>query len=348
MKVNGRQTAILWAVLAAVCYGISAPLTKLLLSEIPPVLLAALLYLGSGIGMSAASLLRGAGIREAKVAGKELRYVLAMIVLDIAAPILLMLGLNMTTPATVSLINNFEIVATVTIALVVFKEAVGKRMWIAVGLITAASVILSVENFDGLSISSGAVFALLACVCWGMENNCTRILSLKDPLQIVMIKGFGSGLGSLAVAAAVSELSADIFYVLLSLLVGFVSYGLSIYFYIRAQRQLGAARTSVYYAFAPFIGVGLSLVVFGAQSTATFWIAFAVMSAGAYFAVSENHGHRHEHEALEHEHRHDHGDGHHGHTHEPTTEGEHNHIHIHTPVAHTHTHTPDMHHNHKH
>ena len=348
MKVSGRQSAILWAVFAAVCYGISAPVTKLLLSEVPPVLLAALLYLGSGIGMSAAGLLRGAKIREAKVAKNELRYVLAMIALDIAAPILLMLGLNMTTPATVSLINNFEIVATVTIALVVFKEAVGKRMWIAVGLITAASVILSVENFDGLSISPGAVFALLACVCWGIENNCTRMLSLKDPLQIVMIKGFGSGLGSLAVAAAVSELSADIIYVLLTLLLGFVSYGLSIYFYIRAQRQLGAARTSVYYAFAPFIGVGLSLVVFGAQSTAAFWIAFAVMSAGAYFAVSENHGHRHEHEALEHEHRHDHGDGHHGHPHEPPVEGEHNHIHVHTQFTHTHTHTPDMHHNHKH
>lgn len=346
--MKSKQSAIFHAILAAVCYGISAPVTKLLLQEVPPVLLAALLYLGAGVGMSAVRLLRGAKIKEAKINKKDLPYIVGVIALDISASIFMVFGLSMTTSATASLMNNFEIVATAMIALVVFKEAVGKRMWMAIALITAASVILSVEDFDNLFISLGAVFVLLACICWGIENNCTKMLSLKDPLQIVIIKGFGSGLGSLVIALALSESSTNLIYILLSLLLGFVSYGLSVYFYLRAQRQLGAARTSAYYAFAPFIGVGLSFVVFEQQFTVPFWIALSIMVAGAYFAFSENHNHQHTHELLEHEHRHNHEDGHHNHVHEPLIEGEHSHAHVHMPVTHTHKHTPDLHHMHTH
>jgi len=334
--------------LAAVCYGISAPVTKLLLREIPPVLMAALLYLGAGIGMSAINLLRGAKIKEAKITKKELPYTIGMIVLDIAAALFLVLGLTMTTSATASLINNFEIAATAIIALVAFKEAVGRRMWVAIAFITVASMVLSIEDYDNLSISMGAIFVLLACICWGMENNCTRMLSLKDPLQIVIIKGFGSGIGSLAIATALSESSNNLIYILFSLLLGFASYGLSVYFYICAQRQLGAARTSVYYALAPFVGVGLSLLFFGQQFAMPFWIALLIMIVGTYFAVSENHDHQHTHEMLEHEHRHDHGDAHHDHTHEAPVVREHSHKHVHEQMAHTHRHTPDLHHIHTH
>jgi len=310
--------------------------------------MAALLYLGAGAGMGAVNLIRGSKIREAKITGKELPYTIGIIALDIAASIFLIFGISMTTAATASLMNNFEIVATAMIALAVFKEAVGRRAWIAIILITAASITLSVEDFGTLSISSGAIFVLLACICWGLENNFTRMLSLKNPLQIVMIKGLGAGFGSLIIAAALSELSVDLIFLMLSLLLGFLSFGLSVYFYIRAQRQLGAARTSAYYAFAPFVGAGLSFMFFGQQFAVSFWIALTVMVVGTCFVVSEKHIHPHIHEAVAHEHRHSHGDEHHGHSHGPSMEMSHSHMHSHLRSAHMHEHTPDLHHVHTH
>jgi drug/metabolite transporter (DMT)-like permease len=205
-----------------------------------------------------------------------------MIALDIAAPIALLFGLSMTTPANASLLNNFEIVATSLIALLVFKEAVGRRMWLALALITLSSLILSFEDMSSLSFSLGSLLVLAACVCWGFENNCTRMLSHKNPLHIVVVKGLGSGIGALVIAFASGEYSFDALYIVLAILLGFFAYGLSIYFYIRAQRDLGAARTSAYYAVAPFIGVGLSLIIFGNPLTATFILALIIMIAGAY------------------------------------------------------------------
>ncbi|MFV0412629.1 MAG: EamA family transporter [Oscillospiraceae bacterium] len=345
-----RNTAIAFAVLAALCYGISAPISKLLLTSLPPTFMAALLYLGAGLGMLAVGRLRPGTEqkKEAPITKKELPYVIAMVLLDIAAPILLLLGLSLTTPATAALLNNFEIVATTVIALVVFKEAVGPRMWAAIALITLASILLSVENPAGLSFSPGALLVLLACVCWGVENNCTRVLSAKNPLEIVVVKGFGSGLGSLAIALALGQYALRPGPIALALLVGFVAYGLSIYFYILAQRQLGAARTSAYYAFAPFIGAGLSFAIFRQLPTVLYLAAFGVMVAGAYLAATERHAHRHLHPALAHEHRHNHSDGHHTHTHVPPVEGEHSHPHTHGEMAHRHPHTPDLHHTHSH
>ena len=342
--------AVLLAVLAAVCYGAGAPVSTILLKEIPPALMAALLYLGAGVGMSAINLLRGAkrGKRlEAHITKKELPYVACMVALDIAAPIALMFGLTMTTPANASLLNNFEIAATSVVALFVFREAVGRRMWTAIALITLACGILSFEDIGGLSFSSGSLLVLAACVCWGFENNCTRMLSLKDPLQIVVVKGFGSGFGALAVALALREYSLNFLYIAGALLLGFFSYGLSIFFYILAQRELGAARTSAYYAAAPFIGVGLSFLLLGQPVTAGFTAALAVMLLGTYFAATERHKHTHPHEATEHEHSHNHADGHHNHTHHGFS-GAHSHPHVHEALTHEHTHTPDMHHTHPH
>lgn len=346
--MNTKRLAIFQAVMAAVCYGISVPASKILLEQIPPVMMAALLYLGAGFGMIVVSLLRGQQIKEAKITYKEMPYTIGMVVLDIAAPIFLMLGLTMANSASASLINNFEIVATVVIALCIFKEAVGKRMWIAIIMITISSIILSVDDFSNLSFSMGEVLVLLACVCWGFENNCTRMLSLKDPLQIVIIKGLCSGFGSLVIAFILSEFTADIRYIALALLLGFVSYGLSIFLYIHAQRHLGAARTSAYYAFAPFVGVGLSFLVFGGIVTTSFYVALAIMVIGTYFSVFEKHAHNHAHDFLEHEHRHNHADGHHDHKHDFLLDKEHSHLHIHENTNHTHKHTPDFHHLHAH
>ncbi len=271
-----------------------------------------------------------------------------MVALDIAAPIFLMLGLTMTTSATASLLNNFEIVVTAVIALAAFKEAIGRRMWLAIVFITVSSIILSVENFGSLTISPGSLFVLLASICWGVENNCTGRLSLKNPLQIVMIKGLGSGSGAFLIAMLSGGGTTNVLFIAIALLLGFVAYGLSIYFYILAQRSLGAARTSAFYAFAPFIGVGLSFIVFREAPTLSFLIALAVMILGACLAALERHEHEHEHREAEHEHRHNHIDGHHDHTHEPPVGGEHSHAHTHTALSHRHGHLPDLHHGHVH
>lgn len=208
-----------------------------------------------------------------------------MVVLDITAPIFLMIGLTTTTSANVALLNNFEIVATSLIALFIFKESISKRLWAAIILITLASIILSVSDFSNFSFSVGSVFVLLACICWGFENNCTRMLSSKDPLEIVIIKWFGSGLGSLLVALILKEGASNIIYIAAALILGVFAYGFSVFFYVYAQRELGAAKTSAYYAIAPFIGTGLSILIFREKLTISFVIALLIMIIGAYLAA---------------------------------------------------------------
>ena len=289
---NKQNRAIFFAVLAAALYAISSPISKLLLKEIPPTLMASFLYLGAGLGMSIVGFIKHKKYEmkaEARLTKQELPYTIGMVVLDIAAPIFLMLGLTMTTPANASLLNNFEIVATSLIALLLFKESISKRLWGAISLITLSSVILSVEDINSFSFSFGSIFVLLACICWGLENNCTRKLSIKDPLQIVVIKGFGSGIGSLLISLSLGEQIPQIFYMISALILGFFAYGLSIFFYIYAQRYLGAAKTSAYYAIAPFIGVGLSLLIFRELPTLSFVVALTIMIIGTYFASTEGH-----------------------------------------------------------
>jgi drug/metabolite transporter (DMT)-like permease len=286
-----HNIAILWAILAAALYAISSPVSKILLNKMPPTMMAALLYLGAGFGMSIIGLYHykaGKLKKEMRLTKKELPFTIGMIVLDILAPILLMIGLTTTTPANVSLLNNFEIVATSLIALFIFKEAISKRLWIAIILIVIASIILSLEDIGSMSFSLGSIFVLLASVCWGFENNCTRMLSVKDPLQVVIVKGFGSGLGSLIISFFIKETSTNAVYIIGALLLGFVAYGLSIYLYVYAQRELGAAKTSAYYAIAPFIGVALSFIIFLQIPTISFGIALLIMIVGTYFASTDS------------------------------------------------------------
>ncbi len=287
--------AIFFAFLAAALYALNSPLSKLLLDRISPTMMAAFLYLGAGFGLFLFGLfgkLTGKQTKELPLTRRELPFTVGMVVLDIAAPIFLMLGLTMTTAANASLLNNFEIVATSLIALIVFRETVSKRLWLAIGLVTLSSVLLSFEDLSfgdlsSLSFSWGSLFVLLACICWGLENNCTRMLSSKNPLEIVVIKGFGSGAGSLILALSIGERFPAVWAILCALVLGFVAYGLSIYFYIYAQRYLGAAKTSTYYAVAPFIGTGLSLLIFRELPSAIFLIALAIMIAGTYFASTD-------------------------------------------------------------
>lgn len=277
--------SVFFAILAAALYALNSPLSKLMLQSVPPTMMAGFLYLGAGIGMTALCLLRkqtGHGKKETQLTRKDLPYTLGMIALDIAAPIFLMIGLSRTTAANASLLNNFEIVATSLIAMMVFKEQIGKRLWIAIGLITLSSILLSIEDASSFHFSIGSLFVLLACVCWGMENNCTRKLSKSDPLEIVVIKGFGSGIGSVLIGLAVGEKLPPMADILRILLLGFIAYGLSIYFYVYAQRTLGAAKTSAYYAIAPFIGVLLSFIIFRDIPGVLFFVALVIMIAGTW------------------------------------------------------------------
>ena len=284
--------AVFYAILAAALYALNAPVSKLMLENIPPTMMAGFLYLGAGIGMCILGLIRkraGHAGNEIRLTRKDLPYTLAMVILDIAAPIFLMIGLKRTTAANASLLNNFEIVATSLIAMLFFREKIGKQLWIAICLITLASILLTIEDTDSLHFSAGSLFVLLACICWGLENNCTRCLSKSDPLKIVVIKGFGSGIGAVLIGLAIEENLPGGSDILKILLLGFVAYGLSIYFYVYAQRDLGAARTSAYYAITPFIGVFLSLLIFREFPGVLFFAALAVMLIGTWI-MNRDHG----------------------------------------------------------
>lgn len=278
--------SILYAVLAAVFYALNMPVSKLLLKYIEPTMLAAFLYLGAGIGIGVLFLFHRHEQAE-NLTKKDLPYTLGMIVLDVAAPICLMFGLAHTTSANASLLNNFEIVATSLIALFLFKEAVSKRLWLAILLITISSSVLSVEDLSGLRFSWGSLLVLAAAACWGLENNCTRSISSKNTYEIVTLKGIFSGLGSLIIAFCAGEKLPALPMMGMALLLGFVAYGLSIFFYIKAQSVLGAAKTSAYYAVAPFVGALLSFVFLREALTLRYVAAFLIMAAGTALVVRD-------------------------------------------------------------
>ena len=330
-----KTTAILYALLAAVFYAINVPISKILLKDVGPTTMAALLYLGAGIGIGILSLFNKKDREKSeRLSKKDLPFVIGMIVLDIAAPIFLMLGVSYGSSANASLLGNFEIVATTVIALFIFKEAVSKRLWAAIALITLSSILLSFEGTDSFSFSCGSLFVLAATVCWGFENNCTRKISSKSTFEIVIIKGLCCGLGSLAIALLKREQMPAFRYIAYALLLGYVAYGLSIFLYVRAQCVLGAAKTSAYYAVAPFIGAFLSFIILHEKLTGMYLLALSVMLAGAVLVVIDtmirNHAHVHQHTFV---HTHD------GSTHTHTITHAHEHDHIITEGVHGHHHS---------
>lgn len=281
---------VLLAILAATLYAINAPFSKILLEYMPSTLMAGFLYIGAGVGMLIIALIRKLnknGNKEVKLTKSELPFTIAMILLDIMAPIFLLLGLKQTSSATASLLNNFEIVVTSLIALIAFKEKISSRLWEGIGFVTIACFLLSIDDFTNLQFSYGSLFILLACFCWWIENNCTRKISSKDPLQIVLLKGIFSGLGSIIIGLCIGERINSLWSVFAVVIVGFISYGLSIFFYVYAQRLVGAARTSAYYAISPFIGTILSLLIFKELPHYTYFIALTIMIIGAWLCAKD-------------------------------------------------------------
>lgn len=273
---------ILSALLAAVLYAISTPFSKILLRHVSSTMMASFLYFGAGIGVGILWLFKRnkEEVRQTNLTKMDLPYVLGMILLDIAAPVCLMAGLSSATAANVSLLNNFEIVATSVIAFLIFREPISKRLWIAIGLITTASLLLSFEDASSLAFSRGSLFVILACICWGLENNCTRAISDRNIYEIVILKGIFSGLGSLIIGLLSHETIPAVRYIAMALLLGFVAYGLSIFVYIVAQKGLGAAKTSAYYAVSPFVAAGISLAVLREPADLIYIISLLIMIAG--------------------------------------------------------------------
>lgn len=287
---RNMKKGIMFAILAAALYAVNAPFSKLLLAFMPPTLMAGFLYIGAGGGMLFIGMIRKLRKKEAKelrLTRAELPYTVGMILLDIAAPVCLLIGLSATTAANASLLNNFEIAATAVIALVVFKEKISARLWLGIFFVTLSCALLSFEDIASLRFSYGSLFVLVAAVCWGFENNCTRKISSKDPLQIVLLKGIFSGIGSVIIGLCIGEKITALWSVAAVLGVGFVAYGLSIYFYVYAQRLLGAARTSAYYAIAPFIAVIFSLIIFREMPTIIYFTALGLMVIGAWLSSQD-------------------------------------------------------------
>lgn len=331
---QNKLKAIMFAFLAAVFYAINVPISKVLLQHVGPTTMAALLYLGAGIGIGMMSLFNKKDREKAESLTKaELPYIVGMIVLDIAAPIFLMLGISYGSSANASLLGNFEIVATTVIALILFKEAVTKRLWVAIGLITLSSILLSFEGTDSFHFSYGSLLVIMATVCWGLENNCTRELSSKSTYQIVMLKGLCSGLGALVIALIKRESFPGIGYIAIALALGFVAYGLSIFMYVRAQNVLGAAKTSAYYAVNPLIGALLAFVFLSESLSWMYVIALIVMVFSSALVVVDTLIRQHDHE---HQHTFTHSHG--GSTHTHTVRHSHVHKHYLTEEKHRHRH----------
>ena len=339
-----KNTATFYAVLAAALYALNIPASKLLLNHVAPTMMAALLYLGAGAGMFAWG--RCTGEDGGKLTKKELPYTLGMILLDIAAPILLMLGLQRTNAANASLLNNFEIVATSLIAFLIFKEKLSRRLGLAIVLVTLASIALSFEGAGSFRFNSGSLLVLGAACCWGLENNCTRMLSNRSSVQITTVKGIFSGLGSLIVALLAGESMPDLHWVALVMVLGFVAYGMSINFYIKAQKDLGAAKTSAWYSIAPFLGVIFGMLI-GERPGAQFYVGLAIMIAATVLMVKDTISLQHTHEHV-HTHTHEHSHGQLVHTHEHSHVHSHTHVHGQEESAHGHTHDHLDGHDHEH
>jgi drug/metabolite transporter (DMT)-like permease len=341
-----------YALLSATLFGISTPLSKILIGDISPVFLVSFLYLGTGLGMFLLGKILKSGHNpvsgEAGIRVHDIPWLLLAIFSGgVIAPILLMSSLEITPAATASLLLNFEGVTTMIIAFVVFRESVGRRIWIALGIITLASILLSWNPGAAFGLSIGAIGILLACVFWGVDNNATRNISGKDPFAIVALKGFFAGSIALVLAILGHDILPGISFILAAMLLGFLCYGVSMVLFIRALRDLGAARTGAYYSIAPFIGAAFSFLLFREYPDLQLVIAVGMMLVGTMVLATEKHMHRHHHAPIEHEHLHHHPDEHHVHDHDGEVVGDHSHPHLHEPVDHDHQHTPDLHHRHE-
>ena len=343
--------AVVAALAAAALFGASTPFAKALVGQTSPILLAGLLYLGSGIGLGAARLVRDKGWRPADLSRREWPWLLGAIGFGgVLGPVLLMLGLVRTPATSASLLLNLEAALTAVIAWVVFRENTDRRIILGMALIIAGCVVLSWPSqqvtFRG---SSGALLIALACACWAIDNNLTRKVSASDAMFIAGLKGWVAGIVNVGIAFVLGVTLPSGSTIAEALLVGFLGYGASLVLFVLALRGLGSARTGAYFSTAPFIGAAVAILAFGEPTSMPFWIATALMACGVGLHLTERHEHTHTHEAAAHAHRHLH-DEHHQHAHDFPWDGRepHTHPHVHERLTHSHPHYPDVNHRHRH
>lgn len=350
-----HHRAVILALLSAALFGVSTPAAKALLGTIHPAILAGLLYCGAGLGIAIVrrvgrSVVSNDSQAEAPLGSRDWPWLGGAIVAGgIAGPILLMVGLERTDAAAASLLLTLEGVATALLAWFVFKESFDRRIAMGMACLVAGAVVLSWSGTPTIAGMIGPLAIVLACIAWGIDNNLTRKISLADPLQIVELKGLIAGPVNLALGLWVGGSIPAPSSLLLSGVVGFLGYGVSLALFVMALRDLGTARTGAYFSTAPFIGAVVAVIFLRDPITLQFLAAGLLMSLGVWLHLTEIHEHEHDHEPLEHEHRHVH-DEHHRHAHQPagTTEEPHSHPHWHVRLRHKHPHTPDMHHPHRH
>jgi len=344
---------VLYAIAAAVLFGASTPFAKGLLGSVDPVLLAGLLYAGSGIGLGTWLLLRrlaGARSAEAALQNRDLPWLAGAVAFGgVLGPMLLMLGLRNTPASSASLLLNLESVLTALLAWTVFRENVDRRVFLGMVAIVAGGVVLSWQQQTAAGVPWGALAIASACLCWAIDNNLTRVVSSGDPIHIAAIKGGAAGAVNIGIALSLGSHFPPASATLAAGAIGLAGYGVSLACFVLALRHLGTARTGAYFSTAPFVGAALSLLLFAERPGVAFWIAGGLMAIGIWLHLSERHEHTHEHDALEHEHRHRH-DEHHQHGHDFPWAGEepHSHAHKHGVVVHSHPHFPDIHHRHGH
>ncbi|HWA18064.1 MAG TPA: DMT family transporter [Devosia sp.] len=349
-RASALWPGVPFAIGAAILFGASAPLSKMLLGTINPWLLAGILYLGAGLGLALVRYGRkaiGLPDAEAPLRRADMSWLAAILFFGgFLGPLLLMFGLSMISGSAGSLLLNVEGIATMGIAWLIFRENVDRRLLLGALAIVAGAVALTWTG-GGLQLDLGGLLVVGACLCWGLDNNLTRKLSSADPVEIAMVKGLVAGLANLILALATGATIPPLSFILAGSLVGFFGIGVSLVLFMLGLRHLGAARTGAYFSLAPFIGAVLALVLLGETVTIQLVIAGLLMGAGLWVHLAERHEHEHVHEPLEHEHSHVH-DIHHQHPHDGPITEPHSHPHRHEVLVHSHPHYPDLHHRHRH
>jgi drug/metabolite transporter (DMT)-like permease len=346
-----RPTGIAPALASALLFGVTTPIAKQLLQGADPILIAGLLYLGSGIGLTLLRVIADRGWRPSGLSRANWPWLAAATLAGgVLAPALLMIGLSRSDAATASLLLNLEAVFSAVLAWVVFREATSRRVVLGFVAIFGGGLLLAWPNelaTPGRAV--GLICVVAACLCWGIDNNLTRKISAGDSRMIAGTKGLVAGTTNTVLALSLGATLPHSTQLAGTFVLGFLGYGVSLVLFIVALRHLGTARTGAYFSTAPFIGTALAVVLYGQPLTLAFYIAAVLMVFGVWLHVTEHHEHEHVHEPRRHTHVHRH-DEHHQHEHGEDWDGRapHTHEHHHTPLRHSHPHFPDTHHEHRH
>jgi drug/metabolite transporter (DMT)-like permease len=341
-----------FALLAAILFGASTPFAKLLIGNIDAWVLAGILYCGSGIGLVFVQIIRCLKTKKLPSFPSRKDFIWLMGATffgGVLGPVFLMKGLMTSTAASSSLLLNLEGVLTSVLAWVVFREHYDRRIVTGMFLIIIGGIVLSWSREATIGISIGTVYIIGACLCWAIDNNLTRKVSVNDAIVITTLKSLVAGTTNVLFVLYLGKTFPSLINMSLGALLGFFGYGISIVCFVLSLRAIGTSRTGAYFSVAPFAGALLSLMLFKNEFSIQLLFASVFMGLGVLLHMTENHEHVHEHEVLHHSHEHVH-DEHHQHLHDGSdSENEkHAHFHYHEKIIHKHPHFPDIHHRHEH